>query len=78
MLTRALRLAMENYKGRHVKALSFPVWYLSSFLGGVSPLGEAAIYLAKKIPPDDELLQPVHYRQRWQGIPDEIGLATAR
>ena len=61
-----------------MKALSFPVWYLSSFLGGMSPLGEAAIYLAKKIPPDDELLQPVHYRQRWQGIPDEIGLATAR
>jgi hypothetical protein len=45
-------------------------------LGGVSPLGEAAIYLAKKIPPDDELRQPIHYRQRWQGIPDEIGLAT--
>jgi hypothetical protein len=59
-----------------MKALTFPIWSLSSLLPGLSTLGEAAIFLAKKTSPDTELLEPVHYRERWKGIPDRIGLDT--
>jgi SAM-dependent methyltransferase len=55
-------------------ALTFPFWSLSSLLQGISTLGECAIFLARKSAPDPELTQPVHYRSRWKGIPDMIGL----
>jgi hypothetical protein len=55
-------------------ALTFPFWSLSSLLRGISTLGECAIFLARKAAPDPELTQPVHYRSRWKGIPDMIGL----
>src|SRR5262245_58527075 len=59
-----------------MKIITAPAWMLARFLPGLSPLGECAIYLARKVKPDTELKQPLHYRQRWQGIPDNIGLAN--
>ena len=47
-------------------------WSLSSFLGGISPLGEAAIFLAKKTKPAIELLEPDHYRNCCKRIADDI------
>ena len=57
-----------------MKAITFPAWATMSFLGGLSPLGEAAIFLARRSAPDEKLKLPQHYENRWQGIPDRIGL----
>jgi SAM-dependent methyltransferase len=59
-----------------MKALTFPIWSLSASLGGMSTLGESAIFLARRAAPDAELALPTHYRNRWKGIPDQIGLET--
>ena len=59
-----------------MKALTFPAWSLSSFLGGISPLGEAAIFLAKKTKPAIELLEPDHYRIAGKVSPTTSGLST--
>jgi hypothetical protein len=59
-----------------MNALTFPAWFLLSFLGGISPLGEPALALAKKTKPAPRLLEPAHYRNRWKGIPDTSGLSN--
>ncbi len=56
------------------KTLTFPIWALSTALGGMSTTGASAIFLAKKAFPDPELTQPTHYKDRWQGLIDSIGL----
>jgi 2-polyprenyl-3-methyl-5-hydroxy-6-metoxy-1,4-benzoquinol methylase len=56
------------------KALTFPIWASSAALGGISTLGASAIFLAKKTAPDPELTRPTHYKDRWKGIPDSVGL----
>jgi 2-polyprenyl-3-methyl-5-hydroxy-6-metoxy-1,4-benzoquinol methylase len=58
-----------------MKAISAPAWMFAKLLPGLSAAGECAIYLAKKAKPDVDLKQPFHYRKRWQGIPDGIGLS---
>lgn len=57
-----------------MKVLTFPIWAPSALLSGISTLGEAAIFLARKSAPDEKLKLPTHYENRWQGIPDRIGL----
>jgi SAM-dependent methyltransferase len=53
--------------------LTFPIWGPLRLIGGPSTLGESALVVAKKAAPDPDLKSPVHYRSRWQGIPDRIG-----
>jgi len=54
--------------------LTFPIWALIRLLGGSHALGESAIFLARKTAPNMELKSPIHYRDRWRGVPDRIGL----
>jgi len=56
------------------KILMFPLWFPLRLIGGPSALGESALFLARKSEPNSELKAPIHYRQRWRGIPDRIGL----
>ncbi len=56
--------------------LSAPIWIPMRALGGKSALGESAIFLARKTTPDPLLKEPIHYRNRWKGIPDNIGLES--
>jgi SAM-dependent methyltransferase len=56
------------------QAVTFPIWGPLRLIGGPSTLGESSLVLARKAAPNLELKAPVHYRNRWQGIPDEIGL----
>ena len=59
-----------------MKALTFPVWGLCALACGRRTLGESAIFLAQRTKPDPELSFPTHYRNRWKGIPDRIGLES--
>ena len=63
-----------SFSSAIAKVLTFPLWGLSTLLGGISTLGECAVFLARKATPDAELSLPTHYRSRWKGIPDRIGL----
>jgi len=60
------------------QALTLPLWGPLRVIGGRRVLGESAVFLAKKAPPLAELKSPVHYRDRWQGTPDRIGLEDAK
>jgi hypothetical protein len=60
-----------------MNVITSPIWAASKLLGGISPLGECAIFLAKKETPDIDLQEPVHYRDRWKGVPDTIGLENS-
>jgi 2-polyprenyl-3-methyl-5-hydroxy-6-metoxy-1,4-benzoquinol methylase len=60
------------------KALTFPLWASATWLRGISVLGASAIFLAQRNTPDQELRQPIHYRDRWNGIPDKIGFDSVR
>ena len=66
--------AVGSFSTFAMKILTFPIWGPSIFLQGASPLGETAIFLAKKTEPDLSLKMPIHYQKRWKGIPDRIGL----
>lgn len=59
-----------------MNVLSFPIRAAFKAASGLSPEGECAIFLARKVAPDLDLKQPVHYRQRWQGVADDIGLTA--
>lgn len=57
------------------KAITFPGWAPLRLLGGAMALGESALFLAQKSEPEQDLKMPIHYRSRWRGIPDGIGLS---
>jgi SAM-dependent methyltransferase len=59
-----------------MKALTFPIWGPCALACGKRTLGESAIFLAQRTDPDPELKFPTHYRNRWKGVPDRIGLDT--
>lgn len=63
-----------SFSTPYMKALTFPVWALASLLNGISPLGECAIFLARRTAPDESLKLPTHYQNRWKGMPDRVGL----
>ena|SRR5882724_8821581 len=63
-----------SFSTPYMKALTFPIWSIASLLDGISPMGECAIFLAKKTAPDAALKLPTHYEKRWKGVPDRIGL----
>jgi SAM-dependent methyltransferase len=54
--------------------ITAPIWLPLRLIGGPKTFGESAIFVAQKSAPDPDLKRPVHYRDRWQGIPDTIGL----
>jgi SAM-dependent methyltransferase len=55
--------------------LTLPLWVPVSLFGGGAPsLGECAIFVAQKVEADADLKVPTHYRDRWKGVPDRIGL----
>lgn len=54
--------------------VTFPFWAPLRLVGGPWTAGESALYLAKRAEPDPDLKRPTHYRDRWQGIPDRIGI----
>ncbi len=56
------------------KIATFPIWGPMRLLGGPSVLGESLLFLLQKAEPLAELRTPVHYKDRWRGIPDRIGL----
>lgn len=56
------------------EVLGFPIWGPLRLLLGPSVCGESALFLCKKGDPDPELKAPLHYRKRWGGLPDRIGL----
>lgn len=57
------------------KIVTFPGWAAMRLLGGPMALGESSLFLAQKAQPQKELKMPVHYRDRWRGVPDGIGLS---
>jgi hypothetical protein len=57
-----------------MKIITAPARLCFKLLPGIATDGECAIYLAKKTEPNAQLKMPEHYRNRWQGIPDRIGL----
>jgi SAM-dependent methyltransferase len=56
------------------KLLLLPLWSPMRAIGGASALGESTIVIARKSEPDASLRQPLHYRRRWNGEADRIGL----
>ncbi len=58
---------------KHV--VSAPVWGPLRLIGGPSMLGESVLVLAQKHSPEADLSRPVHYRDRWTGVADGIGLS---
>lgn len=56
------------------RGLTFPLWAPATWLRGMSVMGASAIFLAQKGVPNQELREPVHYRDRWKGVPDRIGM----
>lgn len=57
--------------------LTSPIWGPMRWLGGERALGESAIFLAQKSTPEEELTDPLHYRNRWRGIPDRVSIEQA-
>lgn len=51
-----------------------PLWVPFRLVGGETALGESTIVVARRAEPDADLLQPEHYRKRWRGEADRIGL----
>lgn len=66
--------AVGSFSTPLMEVLTFPIWSLFALFCGPRTLGECAIFLAKRTTPDAELRLPTHYRNRWRGIPDRIGL----
>jgi SAM-dependent methyltransferase len=56
--------------------LTAPLWMPLRLAAGPTTLGESAVFLASSSEPDSALKQPTHYRARWAGQPDRIGLDT--
>ena len=56
------------------KILTFPISSVLRLIGGPSAIGACLICLFQKGEPEDELKIPTHYKSRWKGIPDSIGL----
>jgi hypothetical protein len=54
--------------------LSLPVRAPLRLLRGAPTEGESALFLARRTQPDPELAFPTHYRNRWRGIADRVGL----
>ena len=54
--------------------LTAPLWIPLRLFGGPRTFGESAIFLARKAEPIADLRKPLHYRNRWQGIPDKVGI----
>lgn len=54
--------------------LTAPLFCPLRALTGPSSLGESALYLARKTQPDTALREPLHYRSRWAGSADRIGI----
>ncbi len=55
------------------QVVTAPAWAMLRLVGGPRALGASAIYLVRKAEPHLDLKAPVHYRDRWRGIPDRIG-----
>ncbi len=53
---------------------TFPIWGPLRVFGGPTTLGESSLFLLKKAEPDAAIKTPVHYQDRWKGIPDRIGM----
>jgi 2-polyprenyl-3-methyl-5-hydroxy-6-metoxy-1,4-benzoquinol methylase len=51
-----------------------PLWAPLRLIGGPKAFGESALFLAQKARPNVDLTMPVHYRDRWRGVPDQIGI----
>jgi hypothetical protein len=56
------------------RTLTAVFWAPLRAFGGPSVLGESLVVLARRVAPDSALRDPTHYRDRWRGIPDQIGL----
>jgi SAM-dependent methyltransferase len=56
------------------RLLTAPLWLPLRAIGGPTTLGESTIVLARKTAPVADLKAPTHYRNRWNGIPDQIGM----
>lgn len=56
------------------KVVTFPLWGPIRLMGGPAACGESLLVLLEKSEPVAELKTPSHYKDRWQGIPDRIGL----
>ncbi len=54
--------------------LTAPLWAPMRLVLGPTTLGESAVFLARSAEPDTDLTRPVHYRSRWSGIGDRIGM----
>jgi hypothetical protein len=54
--------------------LTAPLWLPLRLAAGPTVLGECAVFLARSVAPDPALREPTHYRSRWAGRPDRIGL----
>lgn len=55
-------------------ALFAPLWMPLRAIGGPAALGESTIIIARKSDRDVSLKVPEHYKSRWEGRPDRIGL----
>jgi SAM-dependent methyltransferase len=66
-----------SFSTRFKKILTFPIWLLAAGLRGMPTSGASAIFLAQKSTPDHELTCPTHYKDRWKGTPDCIGIEAS-
>jgi len=73
--TTVVRCTAGSFATPLKKILTAPIWLPMRVLGGASTLGESAIIIAVKSEPDDELRRPSHYKDRWEGKADTIGLS---
>jgi SAM-dependent methyltransferase len=51
-----------------------PLWFPLQLIGGQSSQGECTILIGRKSNIDESLLVPDHYKNRWEGKSDRIGL----
>jgi SAM-dependent methyltransferase len=56
------------------KIVTFPIWSVLRLIGGSSTSGSCLICILQRAEPESELKTPSHYKARWQGVPDNIGL----
>jgi SAM-dependent methyltransferase len=56
------------------RALTAVFWAPLRAFGGPSVFGESLVVLARRVAPDPALRDPTHYRDRWRGVPDQIGI----
>jgi hypothetical protein len=63
-----------SFSTRLLNLLSFPIRAFFGLVGSGHTEGESAIFLARRTQPNPDLAFPTHYRNRWRGVPDRIGL----